>query len=62
MSSVLIVIVANAVVGVVFAPTTPVIILLAVTDVPEPVWGDRRTRSNTYQGIGWVGELVVGTV
>jgi MFS family permease len=56
------VIVANAVLWLVVASIAPVLTMLVVDDAPESRWSERIGRLNKYQGYGWAGGLVLGTV
>jgi MFS family permease len=60
--SLAVVIVANAVLWFVAAAAGPVLSLLAVAGAPEPEWGARYALLNKYQGWGWAGGLVLGSV
>lgn len=60
--SVAAVIVANAGLWLVVAAVAPVLTMLLVADAPESVWNERIGRLNTFQGYGWAGGLVLGTV
>lgn len=60
--SVTAVIVANAALWLVVAAVAPVLTMLLVADVPESRWNERIGRLNTFQGYGWAGGLVLGTV
>lgn len=57
-----VVIVANAGLWLVVAAVAPVLTMLVVDDAPESAWSDRIGQLNTYQGYGWAGGLVLGTV
>ena len=56
------VIVANAGLWLVVASIAPVLTMLVVDDAPSAAWGDRIGRLNKFQGYGWAGGLVVGSV
>ena len=56
------VVVANGAIWFAFAAATPVLTLLAVTDVPESDWSERIALLNQYQGIGWALGLLLGAV
>jgi MFS family permease len=56
------VIVANAVLWFVVAAIGPVLTMLVVDDAPESAWSERIGLLNKYQGYGWAGGLVLGTV
>lgn len=43
-----------------FAAATPVVTLLAVTDVPEAAWSEAIGTLNKYQGVGWALGLLLG--
>ncbi|MFB6298548.1 MAG: MFS transporter [Salinirussus sp.] len=62
LESVLAVVVANAALWLVVASVAPVLTMLVVADAPERVWGERLGLLNKYQGYGWAGGLVLGTV
>jgi len=62
LTSILAVVVANAVLWLVVASIAPVVTMLIVADAPESVWTERIGRLNKYQGYGWAGGLVLGTV
>ncbi|MFB6183859.1 MAG: MFS transporter [Haloarculaceae archaeon] len=61
-SSLPVVIVANAIVWLAFAAIAPVLTLLVTVDVPESEWSGRFARLNAFQGWGWAGGLVAGFV
>ncbi|WP_153952260.1 MFS transporter [Halosegnis longus] len=45
------------------AGSVPLVVTMLVVDgVPEPQWNEQIGRLNTYQGYGWAGGLVLGTV
>ncbi|UPV99762.1 MFS transporter [Halorussus gelatinilyticus] len=52
----------NALLWFVSAAGGPVLTLLVVADAPESEWSRRIAALNTYQGYGWAGGLVLGTV
>ena len=56
------VIVVNAALWFVVAAVAPVLTMLVADDAPEAVWSERIARLNAYQGYGWAGGLVLGTV
>jgi MFS family permease len=56
------VIVANAVLWLMVSSIPPVLTMLVVDDAPESAWTERIGRLNKYQGYGWAGGLVLGTV
>ncbi|GAB3686228.1 hypothetical protein GCM10028857_17960 [Salinarchaeum chitinilyticum] len=62
LTSVATVIVANAALWLVSASVAPVLTMLVVDGAPEGTWTERIGRLNTYQGYGWAGGLVLGTV
>ncbi|AUV80327.1 MFS transporter [Salinigranum rubrum] len=62
LSSIAAIIVANAVLWLVVASVAPVLTMLVVDDAPESAWSERIGRLNKYQGYGWAGGLVLGTV
>ena len=62
LSSITAVIVANAVLWLVVASVAPVLTMLVVDDAPESAGSDRIGLLNKYQGYGWAGGLVLGTV
>ena len=43
-----------------FAAATPIVTLLAVTDVPEAAWSEAIGALNKYQGVGWALGLLLG--
>jgi MFS family permease len=53
---------ANALLWFVSAAAGPVLTLLVVADAPEREWSRRIAALNRYQGYGWAGGLVLGTV
>jgi MFS family permease len=57
-----VIVAANAAVWFAFAAAVPVLTLLAVVDAPESAWSDRIARLNRWQGIGWALGLLVGFV
>lgn len=62
LSSITAVIVANAALWLVVASVAPVLTMLVVDEAPEHVWSERIGLLNKYQGYGWAGGLVLGTV
>ncbi|WP_231184821.1 MFS transporter [Haladaptatus sp. DYF46] len=62
LDSVTAVIVANAVIWLVVSSIAPVLTMLVVDDAPESAWSERIGLLNKYQGYGWAGGLVLGTV
>jgi len=56
------VVVANAALWLVVGAVAPVLTMLVVDDAPEALWGERIGRMSTFQGYGWAGGLVLGTV
>ncbi|QLH83060.1 MFS transporter [Halosimplex pelagicum] len=56
------VVVANAALWLVVGSVAPVLTMLVVDDAPESAWGERIGLLNKYQGYGWAGGLVLGTV
>ncbi|QSG14076.1 MFS transporter [Halapricum desulfuricans] len=56
------VIVANAVLWLVIAAVAPVVTMVVVDATPESDWAERIGRLNKFQGYGWAGGLLVGTV
>ena len=56
------VIVANAGLWLVVAAVAPVLTMLVVDDAPADAWGERIGRLNGFQGYGWAGGLVLGSV
>ncbi|WP_372911069.1 MFS transporter [Salinigranum sp.] len=62
LSSIAAIILANAVLWLVVASVAPVLTMLVVDDAPERAWGEHIGRLNKYQGYGWAGGLVLGTV
>jgi MFS family permease len=46
----------------VVASVGPVVTMLVVDDAPESAWSERIGLLNKYQGYGWAGGLVLGTV
>lgn len=55
-------VVVNAALWFVVAAAAPVLNLIVVDGHPESSWAKRIGRLNAYQGYGWVGGMVVGTV
>lgn len=62
LSAVWTVIVANAGLWLVVASVAPVLTMLVVDDAATAAWGERIGRLNQFQGYGWAGGLVVGSV
>ena len=62
LTSVTAVVVANAALWLVVASVAPVLTMLVVDDAPESAWSERIGRLNKYQGYGWAGGLILGTV
>lgn len=62
LASVPAVIVANAGLWLVVASVAPVLTMLVVNDAPASAWGERIGQLNKFQGYGWAGGLVVGSV
>ncbi|WP_458188415.1 MFS transporter [Haladaptatus sp. NG-WS-4] len=62
LTSITAVIVANAALWLVVASNGPVLTMLVVADAPEAAWSERIGMLNKYQGYGWAGGLVLGTV
>lgn len=56
------IIVANAALWLVVSSVAPVLTMLVVDDAPESAWSERIGRLNKFQGYGWAGGLVLGTV
>ncbi len=56
------VVVANAALWLVVGGVAPVLTMLVVDAAPESAWGERIGRMNKFQGYGWAGGLVLGTV
>ncbi len=56
------VIAANAVLWLLVSSVGPVLTMLVVDDAPESAWSERIGLVNAYQGYGWAGGLVLGTV
>lgn len=56
------VIIVNAILWLVVAAIAPVLTMLVVDDVPESSWAERIGQLNKFQGYGWAGGLVLGTV
>ena len=56
------VIVANAALWLVVGSVAPVLTMLVVDAAPESAWSERIGLLNKYQGYGWAGGLVLGTV
>ncbi|NEU57030.1 MFS transporter [Halorussus sp. MSC15.2] len=62
LDSVVAVLAVNAVLWFVSAAAAPVLTLLVVADAPERAWSGRIAALNRYQGFGWAGGLVLGTL
>ncbi|ELY75177.1 major facilitator superfamily protein [Natrinema pallidum DSM 3751] len=62
LTSITAVIVANAVLWLFVSSVGPVLTMLVVDDAPESAWSERIGLVNKYQGYGWAGGLVLGTV
>jgi MFS family permease len=62
LTSVSAVIAANAVLWLFASSIGPVLTVLVVDDAPESRWSERIGLVNKYQGYGWAGGLVLGTV
>lgn len=62
MTNVTAIIVVNAGLWLVVAAVAPVLTMIVVDDVPESAWSQRIGLLNKYQGYGWAGGLVLGTV
>jgi MFS family permease len=62
LSSVAPVVVANALLWLVWAAVAPVVTMLAVETAPASAWSERIGRLNAYQGYGWAAGLLLGTV
>lgn len=60
LSSIPVLIAANALLWLVFAAAGPVLTLLVVADVPEAEWSREIALLNKYQGYGWAGGLLFG--
>ncbi|WP_348608676.1 MFS transporter [Halobaculum rarum] len=60
LSSIPALIVANAILWLVFAAAGPVLTLLVVADTPEREWNREIALLNKYQGYGWAGGLLLG--
>lgn len=56
------VIVANAALWLVVASVAPVLTMLVLADAPSETWSERIGQLNTYQGYGWAGGLVLGSL
>lgn len=52
----------NAILWLVIASVAPVLTMLIVDDAPESRWSERIGLLNKYQGYGWAGGLVLGTI
>ena len=59
-SSILVLILLNALLWLVFAAAGPVLTLLVVADVPESAWNQEIALLNKYQGYGWAAGLLLG--
>nr|WP_224214674.1 MFS transporter [Natrinema longum] len=62
LSSITAVVVANAVLWLFVSSVGPVLTMLVVDEIPESRWSERIGLVNKYQGYGWAGGLVLGTV
>ena len=62
LSSITAVIVANTVLWLLVSSIGPVLTMLVVDDTPEAKWSERIGLMNKYQGYGWAGGLVLGTI
>lgn len=62
LTSIAAVIVANAILWLFVSSIGPVLTMLVVDDAPESAWSERIGLVNKYQGYGWAGGLVLGTV
>ncbi|MFB6156065.1 MAG: MFS transporter [Haloferacaceae archaeon] len=62
LTDVVAVVVANAALWLFAGSISPVLTMLVVDDAPEATWSERIGRLNKYQGYGWAGGLVLGTV
>ncbi|WP_430504346.1 MFS transporter [Haloparvum sp. PAK95] len=62
LTSILAIVVANTVLWLFVASVAPVTTMLVVDDAAPEEWPDRIGRFNEYQGYGWAGGLVLGTV
>ncbi|WP_254763261.1 MFS transporter [Natrinema marinum] len=62
LTSIAAVIVANAALWLFVSSIGPVLTMLVVDDTPESQWSERIGLVNAYQGYGWAGGLVLGTV
>ncbi len=62
LTSITAVIVANAVLWLLVSSVGPVLTMIVVDDAPESQWSERIGLVNAYQGYGWAGGLVLGTV
>lgn len=56
------IILANAALWLVVASVAPVVTMIIVDATPESEWTTRIGRLNAFQGYGWAGGLVIGTV
>lgn len=59
-SSIPVLILANALLWLVFAAAGPILTLLVVADTPEREWNREIALLNTYQGYGWATGLLLG--
>ena len=55
-------VVVNTLLWFVVSAASPVLNLLVVDGVPEPAWEGRIGQLNAWQGYGWVGGLLLGSV
>ncbi|MEE6209149.1 MFS transporter [Salarchaeum sp. III] len=62
LGSVAAVVIADAVLWLFVAAVTPVLTTLVLADAPQHRWNGRIARLNKYQGYGWTGGLVLGSV
>ena len=62
LGSVTAIIITNAVLWLVIAAVAPVVTMIVVDAAPEPTWAGRIGRLNKFQGYGWAGGLLIGTV
>lgn len=60
LSSIRLVVAANALLWLAFAAAGPVLTLLVVADAPESAWNREIALLNTYQGYGWAAGLLLG--
>lgn len=61
-STISLIIVLNAVLWLVVAAVGPVLTMVVVDGIPESAWSTRIGLINKFQGYGWAGGLVLGTV